>query len=122
MRRVPERIYIRKYCEVSVKFTDSNTGKYHNATMHNCSVDGMYLELDTSLPPGSEIEVKVKKHLSDAYRAHGYNDYRVKVMWCKEKRMIGKSYYGVGTKRIRFDNNLFGKDNSDDGEWDINLL
>ena len=57
MRRVPERIYIRKYCKVPVRYTDFYSGTYNKATMHNCSVDGMYLELDDSILPGTEIEV-----------------------------------------------------------------
>ena len=122
MKRVPERIYIRKYCKVPVKYTDFYSGTYNKATIHNCSVDGMYLELDDSILPGTEIGVKVKKRLSHAYKLTDYNDYRVKVIWCQKKNATGKLSFGVGTKRICDNEKSKGNKKSFDKEWNINLL
>lgn len=122
MRRVPERIYIRKYCKVPVQYTDFYSGTLSRATMHNCSVDGMYLELDDSILPGTEIEVKVKKHLSHAYRLTDSNGYRVKVMWCKKKDALNKPCFGIGAKRILNDTQFSGKTTSAETDWNSNLL
>lgn len=100
MKRAPERIFIRKYCNVPVIYSDIKSGRCFNAVMHNCSVDGMYLELEDYLPPGREIEVKVKKQLAGTYRKESYLNYRLKVIWCKEKKNLGRISYGVGIRRV----------------------
>ena len=122
MKRVPERIYIRKYCKVPVRYTDFYSGACNMATMHNCSVDGMYLELDDKIQPGTELEVKVKKHLSHAYRLTDCNGYRVKVVWCKKKNVSKKVCFGIGAKRIENNSNIPENRNRTDQDWNMNLL
>ena len=103
MKRTPERIFIRKYCEVPIIFQDADSGRYFNAVMHNCSVDGMYLESDICLPPGKEISVKLRKQLLGTYRRDNHQNVRMKVIWCKEKKVLGRTSYGFGVQRIMHD-------------------
>ncbi|MBU0992795.1 MAG: PilZ domain-containing protein [Proteobacteria bacterium] len=100
MKRAPERIFIRKYCKESVIYTDVKSGRRFNAVMHNCSMDGMYLELGEYIPPGREIEVRVRKQLAGSYRRESYENFRLKVIWCKERKNLGRISYGVGVRRV----------------------
>lgn len=122
MSRVPERIYIRKYCKVPVQYTDFYSGALSQATMHNCSVDGMYLELDDSILPGTEIKIKVKKRQSHAYRLQEYKDYKVKVVWCRKKGTSGRPLFGVGTKKVMNDTAMQDNEVFPDEDWNTNYI
>lgn len=69
------------------------------AEMRNKSEDGLYIEIDRSLQPGSTMSIKMttpaKDHSEDAYYM-----YDGRVIWCK-KIEENTSRYGGGVQIIR---------------------
>ena len=69
------------------------------AKMRNQSEDGLYVELDRALQPGSNISIKMVApegdHPEDAYRLHAG-----RVIWCKKVDET-PSCFGIGIKTLR---------------------
>lgn len=100
MKTVPERVYIRKHLSMPVVCEDAVSGKNFHGVMYNLSVEGMYLELSDYLPPGREIEVRIDRHAAGSFQKVLCQNFRLKVIWCKEKKKSGRIFYGAGVRRI----------------------
>ncbi|MCJ7538342.1 MAG: PilZ domain-containing protein [Desulfobacterales bacterium] len=69
------------------------------AKMCNQSEDGLYIEIDRALQPGSSVSIKMfapeEDHPEDAYYMHN-----TRVIWC-EKVDDETSRFGIGVKILR---------------------
>ena len=69
------------------------------AKMYNQSEDGLYIEIDRALQPGSSVSIKMvapeEDHPEDAYFIHN-----TRVVWC-EKVDNETSRFGIGVKIFR---------------------
>ena len=67
--------------------------------IYNQSEDGLYIEIDRALQPGSSVSIKMvapeEDHPEDAYYMHN-----TRVIWC-EKFDDETSRFGIGVKILR---------------------
>ncbi len=72
---------------------------YTYAKMYNSSKDGIYLEADFALQPGSDICIKIVNSTpDDIYSPEAYKAYKGKVKWCQETQDSESSAYGIGVQ------------------------
>ena len=88
-----QRASKRFKCESPVTIENCKTGKNYEGILYNYSREGMYLELDHSFRPGSEIRISIEKE-------NGFSSPKcslAKVIWCDEIPGPVVLYnYGIG--------------------------
>ncbi|HIJ57039.1 MAG TPA: hypothetical protein HPQ03_13080 [Deltaproteobacteria bacterium] len=86
----------------SVTVAYFNTETYHPARSLNYSKDGVYIELDFSLKPGTDVFIRRDRTPQpdmDCALREGYRSVSVaNVKWCKEIKDFNRACYGVGAK------------------------
>ena len=70
-----------------------------SATMRNQSEEGLCIEIDRSLQPGSIVSIKMTK-LAEAHSEDAYYMYDGRVIWCKKIDEKTRRY-GGGVQLIR---------------------
>ncbi len=78
--------------------------KKHSATLKDCSLDGFGFEADSSISPGTEINVKMIPPMAGDLKNAELIESRAIVKWCNKKESYSKRSYEVGAKRIREEN------------------
>lgn len=75
--------------DTPISYSDDNFHTHHRALMHNFSDNGMYLESDVPLKPGSEVYIK-----TEDFRSIN----RCEVKWCNklEDDDSGSEHFGIG--------------------------
>ncbi len=92
-----KRGYARNYNGAQIIFANSDTEKYTNAIMYNCSVDGMYFISEKALLPGSLIDIEIMDQpVSCKISGENGRGYCAEVKWCK--KLSGSQHYGVGVR------------------------
>ena len=79
-----------------VKIQDLKTGNFIRATMRHYSQNGIYIETDSLLLPGTRIYIGIENSPFVSF-ANVYDIYRAEVKWLR-MRNSGKHKYGCGLK------------------------
>ena len=92
------RNHARQHYETTILFSKKDNNQWHNATMHNISIGGMYFESEHSLPQGERILIKFTKHTTDILMSGASRVFQSKTRWCK--RIPGKKepLFGIGVQ------------------------
>ena len=103
MRKKDTRTYDRDHYEEPIIFSKYGARKYQASRMYNSSLGGMCFITNSSIPPGSDLCIKIE-NFSPTYFSHEISDgYRGEVKWCHECTDVYASYYGkfvvVGSAR-----------------------
>ena len=104
--RNEQRAAKRSDCGAPVVIENCATGVLYDGSMYNYSREGMYIELDYPLRPGSKIRISGEKakHFSRAESC------QAKVIWCEEIQGAVVLYsYGLGIlidRKVKFSNIL----------------
>lgn len=69
------------------------------AKMHNHSEEGLYIEIDHTLQPGSTLSIKLASPVAD-HPEEAYYMYDGRVIWCKKVDKT-TSRFGGGVKIVR---------------------
>lgn len=86
---------------ITTNYSNGRTDSFDSipAKMCNQSEDGLYIEIDRALLPGSSVSIKIvapeEEHPEDAYFMHN-----TRVIWC-EKIDNETSRFGIGVKIFR---------------------
>jgi hypothetical protein len=98
------RTFERLNHEAPVLHSYIDTVHYHAGRMYNYSPDGMCFVSNSPIDPGSEIMVKMEFYSPIICGSEACENYRAKVVWCREVKDVYASYYGkyeVGVNYLR---------------------
>ncbi|MGD9301411.1 MAG: PilZ domain-containing protein [Desulfobacterales bacterium] len=97
MSRIEYRAAERFNFEAPVVIENCQTGDRYDGSVYNYSRGGLYMELDHSLEPGSEVRILIE----NPQNATGFEICQAKTVWCKEIPGAVVLYdYGIG---VRYD-------------------
>ena len=83
---------VRTAHQSRVKIKELKTGIFSSARMHHYSKDGLYIETDSLLLPGTEIYIGIENSPFVSF-ANVYDIYRAEVKWL---RMLNSGEYKYG--------------------------
>lgn len=96
-----KRGYARSYVQAPILFANTKTSDFLSARMCNASVDGMHIESEHFVEPGTDIRIKVLNSAPDpVYNPEAYKVFRARVKWCRKIEAdsgTGSSYW-IGVK------------------------
>ncbi|QTA89487.1 PilZ domain-containing protein [Desulfonema magnum] len=92
------RVHPREYYEAPLIYSKEEREYYHEATMYNCSVGGMYFETSESLYPQLSLYIKMINFSPDSYSPGLYKVFMANVVWCR--KIADTPVYGVGVRHL----------------------
>lgn len=96
MSHVCKRAFMREEIQLRIRYTEPKKENFTEAMMYNSSEGGLYFETRYALSPGQEILI----HLVDrqTYAPEKPDQFRARVMWCRQTERDGADAYGVGVR------------------------
>lgn len=91
------RTQARVYRKSNIRFSESDSTRFHDALMRNESTNGMYFETNIQLTPGTLININV---VPAPYMGTWSPDnmYTAEIRWCRRIKPDSARRFGVGVR------------------------
>ncbi len=95
----------RQHVQTPVVYTTNKNHEYYYATMYNYSSKGMYFKSTSPLKKGCDIYIKIETNSECNTHKKMSDDYKAKVIWCKEVENSDIMHYAIGIQYYNMDAN-----------------
>ena len=114
--RIEKRHHHRKNHNTMITLESLEIGMDYNTRMLNCSDDGIYLESNQFLPPGTEIFIRIENFTHGETESH--KCHHAKIIWGKRLNNSPNTY-GFGAKYVKISTKQNSSETDSDQKKDL---
>lgn len=96
-----KRLFRRHSCRLPIKYRSIEADDYRDAVAYNCSMAGMYFELQTMVMPEESIDIIMSTYSPSAEGPESFRYYLARAVWCRRIEKDADPRYGCGVMLLK---------------------
>jgi hypothetical protein len=96
-----KRLFQRQGCRLPIQYRSTEMDDYRDAVAYNCSMAGMYFELQTMMMPEEGIHIIMSTYSPSAEGPESFRYYLARTVWCRSIADDADPRYGCGVRLLK---------------------